>query len=112
VPDRVLGDDEGAAEVHAHLLVERVEVEVGERGEIHAAGGVDDGVDAAEALGGGVEQGFDRVLVGDIGLDGDRVVRTRLLDGGVGLLLVAGVVDDDLVAVGGESSHDRAADSA
>ena len=112
MPDGVLGDDERAAEVDAELLVEDVEVEVGERGEVHPARGVDDDVDAAEALRGGGEQRLDGVLVGDVGLDGDRVLRARLLDGRVGLLLVARVVDDDLVAVGGEPSYDRAADPA
>ena len=86
---RLLGDDERAADVDAELLVEDGEVEVGERGEVHPAGGVDDDVDAAEALGGRGEQRSTACSSATSAWTASALLVARLRDRGVGLLLVA-----------------------
>src|SRR5690606_41949264 len=75
---------------------------------------VDEDVDAAELLLGGVEQGGGGPLLGDVAADGHRAP-ARVGDGGDGVggaLPVAVVMDDDGGPVGGQAPGTRPADAA
>ncbi|EGE58033.1 hypothetical protein RHECNPAF_3500087 [Rhizobium etli CNPAF512] len=110
LPQRV----EGALEVDADLAVEGFVVGLGERGEHHDTGIVDEHVDAAEGGFRGIEHATHGVRIADIGFRGQRLA-TGLLDlpGEVlGRRGIAGIVDDDGKTVSGEALGNRRADTA
>ena len=63
---------EHALEVHRHLGIERRVVRLRDRAERHDAGVVDQHVDPAMGLLGGIEQRLHRRRIGDVRLDGAR----------------------------------------
>lgn len=93
--------------------VERVEVEVDERGQGHDARRVHDDVDSAVRGLGGVVEGRHLGLVGHVGTEGDGLSAGLgdRGDGLVGLGLVARVVHDDGVSLGGQTLGGLAADA-
>jgi hypothetical protein len=94
--------------------VEVVEVEAGQHGQPHHAGRVDDHVDPAVPLLGGVEQGPDGGLVGDVGADRDGAAAGRLdrRHGGLRLGVVPRIPDHHGLPVGGQPLGDGAPDAA
>ena len=77
-------------------------------------GVVEEDVDAAEALDGGVADALDAVLCGDVGLDGEGADAEggEVLHRAAGFLGRGAVVDDDVGAALGEPGGDVAADAA
>jgi hypothetical protein len=96
-----------------HAVKDR-EVQLGDRGQLQHARGVDDDIDAAELGFDLVEGGGDRLLIGHVGTHGDRAAARGgdFADGGLRLGDVAGIDDRHGEAVGGQAPNDRPADAA
>ena len=102
-------DDEAAGEVDADDALELGDGDF-ERGHLaDDAGGIDDGIDAAELFGGGAHGGGNAGFVDHVGADG-HVTIAELLGNGIDLGL-AGRGGHDFCAGGGKAQGDGAADA-
>ena len=113
VLDRGLRDEQEAEDVDVELLVEVLRRDGFEGRELVDAGVVDQDVELAEGLDGGVDDGLRVGGLGDVSVDGDGLA-AGLGDGvddGVGAGLAGGVVDDDGGARGGEGLGDGGSDA-
>jgi len=105
---------EAALEIDRDLLVEQRIVAVGDFGKLHDAGVVDQHIDAAEGGFRGVEHAAHRIGIADISLGGKRLAAlgfdfARQCLGGFN---IAGIIDDDGEAIGGEMLRHRGTDAA
>ena len=80
----------------------------------HDPGVVDQDVEPAEVIEGGVEEGFDLLGIADVGLDGDGPAPGFFDggDGGVGVVTAGTVVDDHACPGRGEGAGDGGPDAA
>ena len=105
---------EGTSQIDLHDLVERTQVRRSDRCQGQVSRVVNDSVESAKCVGGGIEQLLYSRGVGDVALHGYGLA-TRCLDRRhniVSAFGIARIIDGHLESVGGKSEGDGAADAA